>query len=101
MVYYDGFAKRLSELRQEKDISARDMSLSLGQNESYINKIENNYALPSMNGFFYICEFLDITPAEFFREDIKSPILMKELQDASKKLSNDQLRALIEFIKKM
>lgn len=77
------------------------MSLSLGQNESYINKIENNYALPSMNGFFYICEFLDITPAEFFDEDINSPVLMKELQNAAKKLTNDQLRALIELIKKI
>lgn len=101
MVYYDGFAKRLSELRQEKDISARDMSLSLGQNESYINKIENNYALPSMNGFFYICEFLGITPAEFFDEDTPKPILVKELTEASKKLNDEQLRSLIEFIKKL
>ena len=34
------FARRLSELRLIKSISARDMSLSLGQSESYINKIE-------------------------------------------------------------
>ena len=38
---YEGFPKRLAELRQEKGVSARDMSLSLGQSESYINKIEN------------------------------------------------------------
>lgn len=98
-MYYDGFAKRLSSLRQEKDISARDMSLSLGQNESYINKIENNYALPSMNGFFYICDFLGITPREFFDEENKNPILTKELVEASKKLSPEQIRALTEFIK--
>ena len=41
-MYYDNFAARLSKLRQEKGVSARDMSLSLGQSESYINKIENN-----------------------------------------------------------
>ena len=40
-MYYEGFSKRLAELRQEKGVSARDMSLSLGQSESYINKIEN------------------------------------------------------------
>ena len=44
-MYYEGFSKRLAELRQEKGVSARDMSLSLGQSESYINKIENNYAM--------------------------------------------------------
>ena len=35
------FAERLTELRMERGVSARDMSLSLGQSESYINKIEN------------------------------------------------------------
>ena len=35
------FSKRLSKLRMEKGVSARDMSLSLGQSESYINRIEN------------------------------------------------------------
>lgn len=75
------------------------MSLSLGQNESYINKIENNYALPSMNGFFYICEFLEITPQEFFDEDTKNPLLINELVSEAKGLNDGQLRALIEFIK--
>ncbi len=97
-MYYDGFAKRLSALRQEKGVSARDMSLSLGQNESYINKIENNYALPSMNGFFYICEFLGITPQEFFNESDK-PILTNELINAVRNLNEEQLKALTAFIK--
>ena len=72
---YEGFPKRLAELRQEKGVSARDMSLSLGQSESYINKIENNYAMPSMQGFFYICEFLGVTPAEFFDEKNKKSLV--------------------------
>lgn len=44
----EDFAKRLSALRQEKGASARDMSLSLGQNAGYINNIENGHNLPSM-----------------------------------------------------
>ena len=36
------FAIRLARLREKKGVSARDMSLSLGQCESYINKIENS-----------------------------------------------------------
>ena len=43
----EDFAKRLSALRQEKGASARDMSLSLGQNAGYINNIENGHNLPS------------------------------------------------------
>lgn len=56
----EDFAKRLSALRQEKGASARDMSLSLGQNAGYINNIENGHNLPSMTVFFYICEYLGI-----------------------------------------
>ena len=33
------FSLRLSKLREEKGVSARDMSLSMGQNPGYINKI--------------------------------------------------------------
>ena len=66
-MYIDfNFSKRLSELRAQKGVSARDMSLSLGQNPTYIHKIENGLALPSMMGFFYICEYLDIEPIRIF-----------------------------------
>ena len=40
MDYLDWFYTRLTELRTHKGVSARDMSLSLGQSESYINSIE-------------------------------------------------------------
>ena len=48
------FARRMSQLRQAKGVSARDMSLSLGQSAGYINNIENGVNLPSMSTFFYI-----------------------------------------------
>ncbi len=60
------FARRMSQLRQAKGVSARDMSLSLGQSAGYINNIESGVNLPSMSMFFYICEYLGVTPEEFF-----------------------------------
>ena len=60
------FCERLTQLRLKKGVSARDMSLSLGQSESYINRIESKKMLPSMSVFFYICDYLGITPKEFF-----------------------------------
>lgn len=65
-MYEELFCKRLTELRLEKGVSARDMSLSLGQSESYINRIENQKMLPSMTVFFYICEYFEISPHDFF-----------------------------------
>jgi len=52
ILYENDFAKRLSELRIQKGVSARDMSLSLGQNSGYINHIENRQAYPSIPVFF-------------------------------------------------
>ena len=66
MDYIEWFYQRLTQLRIQKSVSARDMSLSLGQSESYINKIENKRTLPSFTGFIYICEYFQITPKEFF-----------------------------------
>ena len=44
MDYLGWFPERIAELRTQRGVSARDMSLSLGQSESYINKIENRAA---------------------------------------------------------
>lgn len=63
-MFEEMFCNRLIQLRQEKNISTRDMSLSLGQSESYINRIENGKMLPSMTVFFYICDYFGITPRE-------------------------------------
>ena len=67
-MFEDFFVDRLTSLRNQKNVSAREMSLALGQNESYINRIENRLAFPSMQVFFYICEYFQITPQEFFDE---------------------------------
>ena len=48
MNYSEWFPDRLARLRHQKGVSSREMSLSLGQSESYINKNEKRKALPSM-----------------------------------------------------
>ena len=48
----DFFRDRLRFLRNERGISAREMSLSLGQNESYINKIETGKTSTTIGSFF-------------------------------------------------
>ena len=85
------FALRLATLRTKKGVSARDMNLSIGQNPGYINNIENGINYPSMTVFFYICDYLGITPKEFFDTDTINPTKANELLDAAKGLSSDQL----------
>lgn len=99
MDYVEWFAQRLAQLRMEKGVSARDMSLSLGQSESYINKIENRRTMPSMSGFFFICEYLGIAPQEFFNVDLLSPIKTAEIMEASSKLNAQQAEHILQIIK--
>ncbi len=96
--YIEQFHKRLSELRTEKGVSARDMSLSLGQSESYINKIENKRTLPSISGLIYICEYFNITPQEFFDYDNKSPETTKEITARFKKLTPKQQEYILALV---
>lgn len=95
----DLFIRRLVDLRQSKGVSARDMSLSIGQSAGYINNIENGINLPSMTTFFYICDYLEISPQEFFDFEVADPIKQKELLEVSKRLSSEQLGHLIALIK--
>ncbi len=100
-MYKEDFALRLSHLRTQMDISARDMSLSLGQNPGYINSIENGKALPSMAMFFYICEYLHISPAEFFAVDNDSPVKIKKIVGDLAHLDEHSLDALATIAQKL
>ncbi|MGN1304566.1 MAG: helix-turn-helix domain-containing protein [Oscillospiraceae bacterium] len=93
------FSLRLAQLRNEKGVSARDMSLSIGQNASYINNIENGKALPSMAGFFYICEYLNISPKDFFDTENKSPEKIQHILEDLKKLDDEHLDNIANIIK--
>lgn len=92
------FARRLSQLRMDIGVSARDMSLSIGQNPGYINNIETGKALPSMTNFFYICSYLGITPMEFFNFDSPRPKELDTLCNNLNKLSDSQFQNIKEIV---
>ena len=98
-MYEEFFVERLSSLRNQKNVSAREMSLALGQNESYINRIENRLAFPSMQVFFYICEYLQITPQEFFDEKNPAPGKINQISEEIKNLDDIQLDTVMAVVK--
>ena len=89
------FCRRLTQLRMSRGVSARDMSLSLGQSPNYINGIEGGKNYPSMETFFYICDYFGITPKEFFDLDSTNPTKAAELMDLVKSLPNEHLDLFI------
>lgn len=102
-MYEELFYKRLAELRIKKGVSARDMSLSIGQAAGYINSLENKNGFPSMQVFFYICEYLGVTPSEFFDENNGDPAEFREIINDLNALGPENLKnvkAIIKGLKK-
>lgn len=100
-MYENDFYNRLYQLRIQRGVSARDMSLSLGQNAGYINSIENRNSLPSMKMFFYICEYLNVTPSEFFDTTIEKPEKFKSIVSNLRKLNSEQIDNIDFLIKEI
>lgn len=101
MVERQDFIDRLVQLRMKKGVSAREMSLSIGQSPGYINNIESGVNYPTMQSFFYICEYLNVSPQEFFDTKTESPVKVKELVKAVQGLRDEQMDHLIAIVREL
>ena len=100
-MYKDFVPERIAKLRTQKGASARDMSLTLGLANNYINNIENKKALPAMRSFFEICEYFEITPQEFFKEENTCPLLLQEFINEAKFMDARQMDYLLGIMKEL
>jgi transcriptional regulator with XRE-family HTH domain len=100
-MYEDFFYERLVKLRMNKNVSQREMSLSMGQSEGYMTKIESRVALPSMTVFFYICDYFGIHPKDFFDDGQKNPALLQEAQEGLRNLNDSDLCLVLGIIKRL
>ena len=99
---YETFIReRITALRIKKNISEYKMSRDLGHSNSYMHSISSGKALPSLSEFLYICEYLGITPQEFFNEEIDEPMLVKELYRETKNMSTEDLNVLLAVAKRL
>ena len=92
---------RISEIRTKKNISEYKMSLDLGHSKSYVQSISAGRALPSLSEFLYICEYLGVTPKEFFDEETNDPQLIRELYNISLSLEKEDLEVLLSMAKRL
>lgn len=98
-MFEDLLYQRLAKLRMEKGVSARDMSLSIGQSAGYINALENRNGFPSMQVFFYICEYLGVTPSEFFDDGNSHPTEYQEIIEDLNALDSESIKNVKAIIK--
>ena len=89
--------KRITQLRHRLHVSEHKMSLDLGKSGSYMRSISIGKAMPSMHEFLRICEYLGVTPQEFFigagDETVRINIFNR-LQD----LNNSDIQKLQTFL---
>ena len=96
----DSFIRnRISELRIQKNVSERSMSIDLGHSPSYIHSIVSGKALPSMTEFLYICKYLKISPKDFFDDGTSNPALIQAVVNDLKTLNENQIVNIHEIIK--
>lgn len=101
MVDQKFISERMTALRIKKGVSEFRMSYDMGHSSSYINTIALGKAMPSMGEFLYMCDYLGVTPAEFFAEDVSDPIAFNELTEESKKLSRRDFDMVLEFMRRL
>ena len=95
----DYFSARLVKLRIAKDVPARKMSLDIGQSKGYIGSLEQKHSLPSMSVFFKICEYLGVTPKDFFDDGVEFPAIFSEILENLKGLDEEQLKNINSIAK--
>ena len=102
MVMDNAFVRsRISQLRIKKGVSEYRMSTDLGHSKSYIQSISSGKSLPSFSEFLYICEYLGVTPAEFFDTSMDDPRSICKLRDFAKQLSPEDLAALLNMAERL
>ena len=92
---------RISILRTKKNVSEYRMSTDLGHSKSYIQSISSGKSMPSMGEFLYICEYLGVTPREYFDDSLGEPQLVQKLYELTRNMSEDNLNVLINLAERL
>lgn len=92
---------RISVLRMKKNVSEYRMSTDLGHSKSYMQSISSGRAVPSLGEFLYICEYLGVTPKEFFDEEMNEPQLVQRLYELTRNMSEADLKVLISTAERL
>ena len=93
--------ERISVLRTKKNVSEYKMSIDLGHSKSYMQSISSGRAAPSLSEFLYICEYLGVTPKDFFDDSVAEPQLVQRLHDLTREMSEADLTILINTAERL
>jgi transcriptional regulator with XRE-family HTH domain len=92
---------RITQLRMQKCVSEYKMSYDLGHSRSYIYNISSGKSLPPMAEFLEICEYLGVTPSDFFNDSNENPVLIQSAIEEIKKLDDDDLMLVSSNLRRL
>lgn len=92
---------RITQLRLAKGVSEYQMSYDLGHSRGYIYNISSGKSLPSMNEFFSICDYFNISPCDFFDTEQNNPALLSKVVEELKALNDDDILLILTFINRL
>ncbi len=100
-MYEDFVKERITQLRLQKGVSEYQMSYDLGHSRGYVYNISSGKALPPLKEFFAICDYFEITPAQFFDTETSHPELIQKAIDGMSKLDERDILMLLGIINRM
>ena len=99
--YREFIKNRITQLRLDRHLSEYQLSLDLDHNRTYIQSISSGKALPSMKEFLKICEYFELTPAQFFDDSFHNSDLINKALDGMKGLDYNDMILLIRLIERL
>lgn len=99
-MYEQFIRERITSLRIQKGVSEYKMSVDLGHSKGYIQGISSGRALPSMTEFIYICDYLGVTPQQFFNEASSFPAEVTELLELVQNMTPENIKVLLDVAKR-
>lgn len=92
---------RISYFRNKENISARELSLRIGKNETYINRLESKSFNLSITALLEIIDALNVTCDEFFADNFMTYKKDKKIDSIFKDLSPENKDMIINLIKNL
>lgn len=91
--------ERYAKIRLAHNVSARRLSLELGQSTEYINQIENGKNMPSLDGLINFCNYFGITMGEFFEDRYNFPVEYADIIEELNKMDAMTVKHIYELLK--
>ena len=100
-MYEDFVRNRITQLRLKKGVSEYQMSYDLEHSRGYVYNISSGKSLPHLKEFFEICRYFEITPQEFFDDNLEYPELIHKAVDGLKNLSDTDIIMILGYIDRL